>query len=102
MRNRFRSHYRRDIEAGKLILCPQSSGWTDRTIAIAIAIVDWIAARAGDKSHCLLWDVFSAHRDEEVKLHARTQGTQLLRIKRFLRTKIIAKRMGIELFMGID
>jgi hypothetical protein len=58
--NRFRSHFRRDINTGRLILCHQSSGRTDRTIARSV--IDWLAEHTNGKPHCVLWDLFSAPR----------------------------------------
>jgi hypothetical protein len=33
-------------------------------------VIEWLSKRLNCRHHCLLWDDFSAHRDEEVKQHA--------------------------------
>jgi hypothetical protein len=56
--SRSQSHFRHAITANKLILCHQSFGWTDKTIATSV--IDWLSKRVNRRPHCLRWDVFSA------------------------------------------
>jgi hypothetical protein len=68
---KYQHQFHRQIAKGRLILCHQHSGWTDKNVAKSV--IDCVANHSEGRQHCLLWDVFSAHRDEELKMHAPTR-----------------------------
>jgi hypothetical protein len=73
---RFQSHFRHAIAANKLILYHKSSGWRDKTIETSV--IDWLSKCINHRPHCLLWKVFSSHRDEDVERHASMRNTNLI------------------------
>jgi hypothetical protein len=75
-KSRFQSHFRHAIAEDKLILCHQSSGWTDKTVATSV--IDWLSKCVNRRPHCLLLDVFTAQWDGNVKQHAPTRNTNLI------------------------
>lgn len=70
---RFREspHLRPYIANGRLVITHAENGWVNTTVACEY--VNWLYRRKGEECF-LLWDVFSAHRQEEVKDLARDLG----------------------------
>jgi hypothetical protein len=73
---RFRDDFARQIESGQLILCHQSSGWTDNIISKSV--LQCLSDRAGDSHSTLIWDVDRAHREHGLKEYAASKGVRLL------------------------
>ena len=62
------------VRAGKIVIHHTASGWTNSEIAVKY--VQWLSERF-DEPVTLIWDVFSAHRSQEVKTAAREANVQL-------------------------
>jgi hypothetical protein len=75
---KYQHQFHRQIAEGRLILCHQHSGWTEKNVAKSV--IHCVANRSEGRPHCLLWDVLSAHRDAELKMHAPTRSTELVYI----------------------
>lgn len=73
---RYQGNCHPQIAERRLVLCHQCSGWTDTSIAKSV--VDDAPNHSQGRPHCPLWDVFSAHRHEEVRSHVTTRRTQLV------------------------
>jgi hypothetical protein len=63
-----RGHFTREIRSGRLVLTHEENGWTNA--AVAIEYLQWLSDGVKGQELFLLWDCFSAHRDEEVKAKA--------------------------------
>jgi hypothetical protein len=71
---KIRTRCQKDIEAGRLFLTHQQSGWTSREIATQY--LEWLA----DRDHrpiVLSWDLYAAHRDATVQTLASRIGIRL-------------------------
>jgi hypothetical protein len=75
---RFREHFASQIRGHQLMVCHQISGWTDKVISKTV--LRWVSERNNNAPKCLLWDVYSAHREEGVKGYAARKGTKLIYI----------------------
>jgi hypothetical protein len=64
-----RRRFATEIRTGRLVFTHQESGWTNQTVATDY--LKWLSDRVKGQKLCLLWDCFSAHRDEEVREQAR-------------------------------
>jgi hypothetical protein len=65
------------ITRGLLRLTHQRSGWCDKTTAMQY--LKWLrATRPAGQKLLLVWDVFSAHRDAEVKTEAARLNIELI------------------------
>jgi len=71
---RFRLRYDQAIEKRKLFVTHQDSGWTSRQVAFQY--LNWLREQVQGPV-VLIWDLFSAHRDEEVKAAAEKLGIRL-------------------------
>jgi hypothetical protein len=76
--SRYQHQFHRQIAEGRLILCSQHLGWTDKNVAKSG--VDCVANRSERGPYRLLSDVFGTHRDEEVKMRVSTRLTELVYI----------------------
>ena len=70
---RFResTHLRHHVDTGKLLITHSENGWVNTKIACDY--VNWLYSGMGEEC-LLLWDVFSAHKNEEVQELARELG----------------------------
>jgi hypothetical protein len=65
-----------EVQAGVLKFAEQENGWCNKDIAKKY--LEWLRSVALSGDIWLLWDVFAAQRDEEVKQYAKTLRTNLI------------------------
>jgi hypothetical protein len=65
-----------EIRSGWLKIGHQKNGWCDKAIATQYLL--WLREQVPIGDVALLWDVFSAHRDQEVKAYASELGIRLI------------------------
>jgi hypothetical protein len=63
-----RQNFAREIQTHKPVLTYHENGWADRIVANRY--LDWLSDLAERQHLCLVWDCFSAHRDDLVKSRA--------------------------------
>jgi hypothetical protein len=73
---KYQHEFHRHIAEGRLILCHQHSGWTDKNVAASG--IHCVAHRSEGRPCWLLWHAFCAHRDEKVKTDVSTRLTELM------------------------
>jgi hypothetical protein len=56
---------KKEVHTGVFRLSEQENGWCDNVIAMKY--LEWLRSVAPPGEIWLLWDVFTAHRDEQVK-----------------------------------
>jgi hypothetical protein len=71
---KIRTRCHKDIEAGRLFLTHQQSGWTSREIAAQY--LEWLADRYR-RPIILVWDLYAAHRDATIQAIAARIGIRL-------------------------
>jgi hypothetical protein len=63
-----RAEFAGELRTGRLVITHQENGWTNGKVAEEF--IRWISNRVHGQQLCLLWDSFSAHRDEDVRREA--------------------------------
>jgi hypothetical protein len=69
---KFRLSHRQRTASGTLVITHQQCGWTNRDMVLQYLL--WISKANAGKPILLLWDLFTAHRDDFVKTQAQNLG----------------------------
>jgi hypothetical protein len=70
-----REHFTREIQMGRLVLMHQENGRANRVVVRRD--LQWLSDIVKGQNLCLLWDLFSAHHEEQVKRKAEEVHTAL-------------------------